>query len=437
VTTPPELGLAQLMQELTPHPPRELTVADIATRLASASAHPPAPRRRRPARWAPLVAAASVVVVVVSAVAVEASHHSSPSGQHPVATIPAGPSPAIATAGPTSRPTTPATAITPLVGHPPPAQFVATSLTFATATNAWATGSAPCGASGANLCPVLARSVDGGRSWRVVRWIATTPVTGLTIDQIRFADASNGWLIATSAGGAEVGRLFATHNGGASWHAVALSNAVDVAAGDGTVWVTASGATAVLYRAPVGSDSFSKVADSAGTALAVVGDTAYAWRVSTLDTFAARLTVASSSGVAERTLPCIGADVAFAATSRDAADTVCGSEPGTGNQVKKIYASQDNAKTWSLVGQLPDDGYVATVLIDGSTLVATGGRMPIDVSRDGGTTWVENFADSADAGGFTDLAFLSSTFGYADGPLPGQFAVTSDGGLTWQLRSFS
>jgi photosystem II stability/assembly factor-like uncharacterized protein len=77
------------------------------------------------------------------------------------------------------------------------------------------------------------------------------------------------------------------------------------------------------------------------------------------------------------------------------------------------------------------------VLIDGSNLIATGARMPIDVSHDGGKTWIENFASVAGAGGFTDLAFLNSTFGYAAGPLPGQFAITTDGGASWQLRNFS
>ena len=41
---------------------------------------------------------------------------------------------------------------------------------------------------------------------------------------------------------------------------------------------------------------------------------------------------------------------------------------------------------------LPDDGYAGSLTIQGSALILTGGRLPIDVSRDGGRTWVENFA---------------------------------------------
>lgn len=98
------------------------------------------------------------------------------------------------------------------------ADFAPRSATFISADEGWVLGSTACGS---DRCPVIAHSIDGGRTWARTEAPATTlstapgladPTTGIA--GIRFADRQHGW-----AYGPE---LWATRDGGRTWDEMPL-----------------------------------------------------------------------------------------------------------------------------------------------------------------------------------------------------------------------
>ncbi len=115
------------------------------------------------------------------------------------------------------------------------------------------------------------RTRNGGRTWRGI----PAPKAALDIDNgdnnstgvhaIRFANSSDGWVFGTD--------LWATHDGGAHWHAVAKRrNLSDLETGGGSVYyvtrpcdqqakpTSACTDDARVYAAATGSDTFRKLA---------------------------------------------------------------------------------------------------------------------------------------------------------------------------------
>jgi glyoxylase-like metal-dependent hydrolase (beta-lactamase superfamily II) len=65
----------------------------------------------------------------------------------------------------------------------------------------------------------------------------------------------------------------------------------------------------------------------------------------------------------------------------------CGGEPGAGNEIKRLYLSNDGGRTWRRLARLPFPGYLGTVSLgSGLTIVASGGRSDVYISWDGGQT---------------------------------------------------
>jgi photosystem II stability/assembly factor-like uncharacterized protein len=112
----------------------------------------------------------------------------------------------VATAGPAA-----ARAGSPLAGS-----FLM-DLTWVSDQRGWALAAAPCGR---DLCPRLADTTDGGRTWtalpgppgRVVGPNGTAGCAGGCVSQVRFATATVGYLFGPA--------LFQTSDGGRSWHPV-------------------------------------------------------------------------------------------------------------------------------------------------------------------------------------------------------------------------
>jgi hypothetical protein len=110
-------------------------------------------------------------------------------------------------------------------------------------------------------CVRLAQSRDGGRTFSALS-IPADALAGGTGGQlrrsatnVRFGSARDGWLYGDG--------LWATHDGGLSWHAISMSGGVrSLAAAHGGVWALVSGNGGneqQLWRSPVGSDSWTKV----------------------------------------------------------------------------------------------------------------------------------------------------------------------------------
>jgi photosystem II stability/assembly factor-like uncharacterized protein len=108
-----------------------------------------------------------------------------------------------------------------------PAGFDPDSLAALDAGHVWLIGTVPCRA---DPCPAVLRSSDGGRSF--VRMHAPPlPVhQGFLYGQIRFADVNNGFASAWQGG------LYATHDGGRSWHKVSRRSVLAFATGGGVAY---------------------------------------------------------------------------------------------------------------------------------------------------------------------------------------------------------
>jgi hypothetical protein len=112
-------------------------------------------------------------------------------------------------------------------------------------------------------CVRLAQSRDGGRTFSALS-IPDDALAGGTGGQlrrsatnVRFGSVGDGWLYGDG--------LWATHDGGLSWHAISMSGGVSsLAAAHGVVWALVSangGNEQKLWRSPVGSDSWTQVTD--------------------------------------------------------------------------------------------------------------------------------------------------------------------------------
>ncbi len=98
-------------------------------------------------------------------------------------------------------------------GGPVPTDFQPASVTFISADEGWLLGTGSCGAT---RCLAIVRTTDGGRTWASIpapdTALASDGSTGVT--GLRFADTLDGWAFGTG--------LWATHDGGSTWHRVSL-----------------------------------------------------------------------------------------------------------------------------------------------------------------------------------------------------------------------
>lgn len=208
--------------------------------------------------------AAVVVAVVVGVVLLRnlpltsTGPGSSPNVSPPGSVVPSSSAPA--SPAPSSPAQSPAasSAVGP-VGGPIPPGFQPVSVTFVSASEGWLLGSVPCSP---DLCASVLRTTDGGRTWQSIPAPATTVVPAAAgpkgVSGIRFADALDGW-----AYGPEV---WATHDGGATWHEQALPGidsqigvfALEAAGGlVHAVYPPGSGGGSLaIASSPVGSDAW-------------------------------------------------------------------------------------------------------------------------------------------------------------------------------------
>ena len=224
---------------------------------AAAGGGAPRPPRRRNEVLAFLAAAAvaaAVVAIVLVNAHTSARHANSSSAGHSATASTTTTPRAPATSTTTHPITTPTTASLPIPVHFAPQSFTAISeLTW------WLLGPAPCTFVGARPpCGAILRTTDGGRHFIAIEAPRATVAGRLAASgysQIRFADLRNGFAYGPD--------LYATHDGGTTWHPVDVGGTVnDLAISDGEVYaaVSANGTdSAHLMRSPVGTDQWSTV----------------------------------------------------------------------------------------------------------------------------------------------------------------------------------
>jgi hypothetical protein len=282
---------------------------------------------------------------------------------------------------------------------------------------------------------------DAGRTWSLV---ATMPPSLIgdsrAVSELRFADALDGWAFAP--------QLWATHDGGRSWHELKEAQPVaDVEASAGQAYALIG---SHLLRTAVGSDSWQPVSGvPTVTARAIALHGRAVWLAGG-GPGAAKL-VASSDGVSWRNLadPCatLGADWALAGVAPVTATGVyllCGGDAGAGSESKKVLFSNDGgATTKPTAGDPPRGGDVGEIAASQAAVAvsARSGASWVYRSGDSGATWGAALQQGDGGIGYFDLGFTTATqgvvvYGQPGAGAPTKLLMTRDAGLHWAQVSF-
>jgi photosystem II stability/assembly factor-like uncharacterized protein len=143
---------------------------------------------------------------------------------------------------------------------PLPSHFSPQSFTAISELTWWVVGAAPCSLVGLQPpCGAILRTTDGGRNFSALEAPRATLAGRLSpsgYSQIRFADLEDGFAYGPD--------LYATHDGGTTWHPVDVGgNVIDLAISDGDVYATVSpngSDSGRLMRSPVGQDQWTTMA---------------------------------------------------------------------------------------------------------------------------------------------------------------------------------
>lgn len=338
-------------------------------------------------------------------------------------------------------------------GGPVPTGFEPQSVTFVSDQNGWALGVAPCATGSKGTCTAVVRTRDGGSTWVGVPAPTVTVGTGQSdIDEIRFADPSDGWVFGQGA-------LASTHDGGTTWKPVAVPGGgyvASLAAGGGYVYalvIAGNGAQpepASLYRTPAGSDAWTQLGgttvDNALSGLVLVHGSA-AWMAVQASGGATTFRALVSGDWVARGLPCQGpSGLAITALDDQNMAIVCNSGAAAGSEPKLVYLSQNGGASWSAAGSAPMGGDSLGVAMASPTTIvisAASGASWLYASFDGGHTWTDAVQDTNGGGSpWEDLGFTDAQQGVAVEGLVGiagastRLLMTHDGGHTWSPVSF-
>ncbi len=303
-------------------------------------------------------------------------------------------------------------------GGPVPRGFRVASVTFVSANDGWVLGRTTKTCTHAP-CTAVLRTTNGSRSWASI----PAPKDGIArfngaagLDRLRFADSLDGF--------ASGSQLWATHNGGSSWHRVKqvpgyitdLETSAGVVYAAGTV---ARSGKERIYISPVHSDSWQRVAGlpvafgtgglgditlhgSAGWI--ILGNRLYA----TQNDF--NWTRESFRCPAGYSITSVGADSATQIT------LLCTGSAALGSTSKILYASSNGGAHFRRVGTPPsggDGGLLAEPTPRHIFIATASGATWIYVSTDGGRRW--HIAKTLDDGGlgWNDFGFTTATQGVA------------------------
>jgi hypothetical protein len=406
---------------------------------------------------------------------------------------------------------TPALA-TPVAGPGAPGgSFHPLSVTFVSLRTGWSLGTVPCRASGA--CLVLEKTTNAGRTWageplpqalvasadRSVsngvpkgspgRTALPAVLYGPYGLNVRFADALDGWVYGglASSSLSQAAVLWSTHDGGGTWHHVALLPGhiqtgeevifdLEAAGGTSYAMVPKSGGGVSVESSPVRSDNWHVDSTPALNSPAGGGEQegsfvfqgGKGWLVEGNDrgvTGSARLLRAGGDKWAAWAPPCAKVGDSFfvpaASTSADLVD-VC-QMGGFASPLSKsaprgatlgsywLYSSSNGGQSFSSGQRLGGGNYRFDGLIasprPGSVFVGSGpagGSGPgggsgqeLLASFDGGRSWASVYKGDFFYLGFTSPDQGVGLLGPSTGNGPGtEMVMTFDGGAHWSRTSF-
>lgn len=321
-----------------------------------------------------------------------------------------------------------------------------------------------------NPCLTIARTQNGGQTWLAIPApnvpLAQGPLltsNNSAVSRIRFVNILDGFLYGPS--------LYATHDGGATWHKVALSGApssygvISLETNGTTTYLiagnpnTALPGADLLYSSPAKQDAFTQLAQPTfspgwlprvitnpyGTVIAVndnKGDLYYQANGTTTWT---HLNPGCNSGIP--TNPAVALASPLPGSSDPQIILACGGDAGAGTQ-KKTIVKTTNLSVFTTASAQPPLGGILGVIAspDGSTIAvaASSGATFLYLSSDGGASW-KTVISSPTFGGapIHDLGFTTTTQGFAiegnatnAGTVSSNFIMTHNGGANWQQVTF-
>lgn len=316
------------------------------------------------------------------------------------------------------------------------------SVSFASASTGWLLATACADQVRTCRTVLMRRTADGGRTWSAVAAPDAPPADMYqgspppdAVGQIVFSGAGQGWAFGPA--------LWQTRDGGVTWRKLSVPGGAvhDLGvAGDRVLAVTGrcrDGGQACgfqVWSAAAGSDDWHAVPGAAGTGvhaarLAVSGGTGYLLAM-TADLGQPLLLAGPVNGTARwRPVPgpCRGAwSGALAAAPGGWLFLGCGLEPGAGQQLKTAWLSADGGRSWRRTASPPSGGYLqgASMSPDG-TIVLSGSRMDLYVSRDRGRSWHESPSLRTAAG------LAGAGFPLAGAAITGIRVFAFQGGTVW------
>jgi photosystem II stability/assembly factor-like uncharacterized protein len=319
---------------------------------------------------------------------------------------------------------------------PVPGGFRPISATFVSASDGWVLGTAPCAH---KPCTSVVRTTDGGLQWVGIpapRYALSAFPGNRGLDGIRFASTRDGFAFGS--------QLWATHNGGQSWHHVSQlpGYVVDLETSAGVVYAASEKSNRItIYRSPARRDAWTRVA-----ALPTVSNSFGGLGTITLHGTAGWIILGnrlySSPTGAHWTRDSFRCQsgwglVSVGAYSARSITALCVGDPGLGQSLKKLYASANGGATFRHVGSVPNggDGGVLAEPTSRHLFVATSsGATWIYVSDNGGRTW-RNALTLDDGGkGWSDFGFTTASQGLAVEGTPSMGSalyLTRDAGRVW------
>ena len=333
-----------------------------------------------------------------------------------------------------------------------PADFQPVSVTFVSSSRGWVLGAATCDGT---PCAVIVRTTDGGLHWTRIPAPATPVVVSGApsgVRALRFASALDGWAFGPD--------LWATHDGGDTWHRETLPGggapqvmALEAAAG--TVHVafwTGDGPQISIASGPMAEDALhvspTTVQIGAGpvpqTQIVLHGTAGWLVQLNRDVVGGARLVGGSWQAWDP---PCLGTagPAWLAASSATSLVAACDIGLWSTPQGVHLFTSADGGATFTeQAGALPITALAGiTTAPNQPTIVAAGNQ------ADGSAALIGRFSPAASwtavatlAGGgtFSELGFTTDAQGVAiaqaaDGTI--QLLMTRDGGRTWAPVEFA
>ena len=414
-----------------------------------------------------LASAAIVALVIGGALFFRGGIHGAASETTPPAsassiaaeTASATPAPSTSSGTPTPAPSVvavvPSPSPTPSPTSPDaiPPDFQPLSVTFVSADMGWVLGSAGCGS---NTCPVIVRTLDGGRTWtRITAPQTSLDVTGefqggTGISGLRFADALDGWAYGPG--------LWATHDGGKTWKQISIpglaGGVAALEASTGTVHVVAFNEALVSFgiaSSSASSDALKVAAitvpigagPAAAVQLVLQGRTGWLLENNRVVEAGARLVAGSWQTWQPPCSNVTGPAVLAAADARDLS-AACNVGALSTPLGEHLYRSSDGGLTFGETGsRLPVDWISAIAAPSPSTIFATGevaNGVELIESIDGGLAWTVALSPDKLGTSVTYLGFTTPTQGVLITSGPGgsssRLLMTRDGGHTWSAVQF-